>query len=107
MESALKQVLDPIYRGEDVDIVLTTTDDGTITGWTVSAIASVQHESGGAITKTTTASQVAIDNAARRITISLLNADTVSLPPGKLVWEVRRTDSGNNRMLAGAEQDLR
>lgn len=87
----------PIFVGEDLTLAFTVTGESDITGWTISfAVGSVTKTSGGGgITMLT--------NVA---TVTLGAADTTALGPGAAAYRLRRTDSGNNTVLAYGQVSL-
>lgn len=96
-----------IFRGEDVGIGITLVPAVDITGWSISFILKANY-SGPAITTKTVGSGITItDAAAGQFTVSLLAADTVSLPAGRYYYDVARTTPGARSVLSHGEMQIR
>jgi hypothetical protein len=87
------------FQGEDILLTLTMTPPTDITGWTL--LSTVKDELGGTTQFNPTVS--ATDYGRGVFTVSLSRAQTSALTPGDYVWDVRRTDSGKNAVLAHGE----
>jgi hypothetical protein len=92
-----------IFQGEDVSLNFTLTPPADITGWTI--VSTIKDKLGGTTQFTPV---VTITDAGRgKFKAALPRANTSSLSPGDFVWDVRRTDSGNNTVLAHGELTVR
>lgn len=96
-----------IIRAQDLTFKARMQPPQDISGWTLAF--RVRDSLGGtSVIYKTTAGGIAIDEAGQgTISISLARADTSSLTPSKdlaagkgYVWEIRRTDSGYETVLA-------
>lgn len=87
-ETNFGRASDKAFVGEDIDLVFTVTSTD-VTGWTVEcAVGSVS-------------ASVALTDAANGvITASLVSANTTSLGAGVHSYKLRRTDAGDNTVLA-------
>jgi hypothetical protein len=87
------------FQGEDVVLTLTMTPPTDITGWAL--VSTVKDVLGGTTQFNPTCS---ITDAGRGVfTVTMGRAQTSGLIPGDFVWDVRRTDSGKNAVLAHGE----
>src|SRR4051794_1726099 len=87
------------FQGEDLLLTFTMTPPTDISGWTLSS--TVKDKLGGTTQFTPT---YAITDAGRGVfTLTWTRAQTSALTPGDYVWDVRRTDSGFNKVLAHGE----
>ena len=92
-----------LIRAQDLSILGRMDIPRDITGWTVTF--QVRDSLGGTsrITKTV-GSGITLSNAGRgEITITLDKADTSGLTIQSYVWDVKRTTSGSNVVLARGE----
>jgi hypothetical protein len=92
-----------LHRGEDVDLEFQLAPPSDCTGWTIAL--KIAPTLGGTVS--TTKSGTVVDGPRGRFRVSLASADTASLPVGRHVWDVRRTDSGSKDTLAEGTLDLR
>lgn len=87
------------FQGEDVEIDFTLVPPQDMTGWTLTS--SVSATLGGSIIFNPS---VTITDAGRGLFKVLWpRSSTENLAPGDYVWDVRRTDSGKNTVLAHGE----
>lgn len=91
------------FRGEDITLDFQMSPPIDISGWTITFTAADGLGGTVQITKTATSS----DGPRGRFRVVLASADTAALDPGRYVWDVRRTDSGNRATLADGYLDLR
>lgn len=96
-----------IIRAQDLTIKCTMAPPRDMTGWAISWIVRDVLAGTAQITKTVGAGITITDGPRGIITIALAKSDTsgltvtTSLAAGKgYVWEVKRTDSGSNLVLA-------
>lgn len=92
-----------LIRAQDVTITATMEKPRSISGWAVTF--QVRDSLGGTsrITKTV-GSGITISNAGKGVlSIALAKADTSSLTVRSYVWDIKRTDSGSNVVLARGE----
>jgi hypothetical protein len=95
-----------LIRGQDVILEVKMTPPKSISGYSITF--QVKDSIGGTsrITKTV-GSGITVTNTGKGvIQISLAAANTSSLSIQSYVWDIRRTDSGYNRELAGGELNL-
>lgn len=83
-----------VYRGEDRLIEVTMSPVTDITGWTL--LLSVRGVGGALFTKSGTITS-AEDGT---FTFTLADDDTANLKPGYYTYDVWRTDSGSERVVA-------
>lgn len=83
-----------IYRGEDVDLPFTMDPVENITGWTI--VLSIKSAAQVVITKTATITS----GASGTFVFALLHADSDDLDPGAYHYDVWRTDTASERVLA-------
>jgi hypothetical protein len=84
------------FQGEDVLLTFTLTPPQDMTGWTLAG--TVRDKLGGTSQFTFTPT---VTDAGRGIfTATWSRSNTSALAPGDFVWDVRRTDSGKNTVLA-------
>jgi hypothetical protein len=87
------------FQGEDVLLKFQLTPPQDMTGWGLTC--SVKNQLGGPLQFNPA---VTITDAGRgQFQASLPRAQTSTLAPGDYVWDVRRTDSGSNTVLAHGE----
>src|SRR5687768_16887689 len=89
------------FRSDDVRIVARAVAPTDVTGWAVTF--QVRDSLGGTsrITKTTGGGGISLTDAGRGVlTIIIAKADTQGLAPGNYVWDLKRTDTGSNTVLA-------
>jgi hypothetical protein len=85
-----------IFQGEDVRLNFQLTPAQDVTSWTLTG--TVRNSLGGASQFTYT--PVIDDGPRGQFHVSWTRAQTTGLAIGDYVWDVRRTDSGNNSVLA-------
>ncbi len=91
------------FQGEDIQLNFALNPPTDITGWTLTG--TVQNKLGGTTQFTFTPS---IQDAGRGwFQASFPRTQTSNLPPGDYVWDIRRTDSGKNAVLAHGEITLK
>lgn len=104
IESALS-----FFRGEDILLTVTMTPTTDITGWSLSftmrdsvgGTSRISKDNGGT-------GGISITSAGNGIfTITIARADTLGLTCRGYVYDVRRTDSGYNAVLAFGSINLR
>lgn len=84
--------------GEDVTITVTMNPATSLSGWTLSF--TTTEDQGSALITKTTSSGITVTDATNGIfTVTLAAADTSALP-GSYGYRIRRTDSGQNTLLA-------
>lgn len=90
------------FRGEDVVLTVTLTPPTNITGWSLTF--TVKNNLGGTteVTKDNGGTGgISITSAGNGIfTVTILRSDTTGLAIQAYVYDIRRTDSGNNTVLA-------
>jgi hypothetical protein len=87
------------FQGEDIQLNFALTPPTDITGWTLTG--TVQNKLGGSTQFTFIPS---IQDAGRGwFQAGFARAQTSNLSPGDYVWDIRRTDSGKNAVLAHGE----
>jgi hypothetical protein len=91
------------FQGEDIQLNFALTPPTDITGWTLTG--TVQNKLGGTTAFTFTPSIV--DAGRGWFQAGFARAQTSNLSPGDYVWDVRRTDSGKNAVLAHGEITLK
>ena len=98
------------FRYEDLVIEFDIDPAQDILGWTV--IYSISLIPGGTqlITKTATIQTAVDDNmvtySTGKMFVTVTKANNTTLAAGNYYWELRRTDSGNNRVLAYGTVEL-
>jgi hypothetical protein len=93
----------PFFQGEDLTLNFTVVPLTDITGWTITS--TVKDKLGGT---TQLNPAVSITDAGRgKFQATWTRAQTSALSPGDYVWDVRRTDSGFNTVLAHGEATCR
>jgi hypothetical protein len=91
------------FQGEDVLLNFNLSPPQDITGWTLTG--TVKDKLGGTVQFTFTPT---ITDAGKGLfQVAWSRAQTSALNPGDYVWDVRRTDAGNNSVLANGEITLR
>ena len=92
-----------IIRSQDLILQFTMAAPTDITGWSVTFL--VLSALGGAtqITKTVGAGITLTDAGRGVLQVTLSKADTIALAIQDYVWGLKRTDNGNNLMLARGE----
>jgi hypothetical protein len=92
-----------LIRAQDLTIVATMEKPRSISGWAITF--QVRDSLGGTsrITKTVGGGITITDGGKGVISISLAKADTSSLTVRSYVWDIKRTDSGSNVVLARGE----
>jgi hypothetical protein len=91
------------FQGEDVQLNFYVTPPTDITGWTLTG--TVQNKLGGTTAFTFTPS--ILDAGRGWIQVTWPRSNTSALTPGDYVWDVRRTDSGKNTVLAHGEATVK
>jgi hypothetical protein len=91
------------FQGEDVVLYFQLTPPQDISSWTLTS--SVKNKLGG--TLQFSPSVTVVDGGRGRFKASLTRTNTSALAPGDYVWDVRRTDPGNNAVLAHGEMTVR
>jgi hypothetical protein len=89
-----------LIRAQDLTLRASLSPPREVTGWSITF--QVRDSLGGTsrITKTVGSGITLTDAGKGIITISLAKADTATLTIQSYVWDVKRTDSGNNVVLA-------
>lgn len=92
------------FQGEDILLTFTMNPPTDITGWTLTG--TIKDKLGGTTQFTYTPT---ITDAGRGVfTVSWTRGQTSALAaPGDYVWDVRRTDSGKNTVLAHGQIKLK
>jgi hypothetical protein len=91
------------FQGEDILLNFALFPPADITGWTLTG--TVKDKLGGTTQFTFTPT---ITNAGKGLfQVSWPRSQTSALNPGDYVWDVRRTDTGQNSVLANGEITLR
>jgi len=90
-----------IYRGEDVTVTDTMSPATNITGWSLAFTVRKNYgDPNPALIAKTVGAGITITNATNGVfTIAIARADTASLTPGVYVYDVQRTDAGNETVL--------
>jgi hypothetical protein len=84
------------FQGEDILLTFSLVPPQDITGWTLTG--TVRNQLGG--TSQFTFSPSVTDAGRGVFTASWSRSQTSGLSPGDYVWDIRRTDSGKNTVLA-------
>jgi hypothetical protein len=93
----------PFFQGEDLTLNFTLTPLTDVTGWTL--VSTVKDKLGGTVQFNPA---VTITDAGRgKFQAVWTRTQTGALAPGDYVWDVRRTDAGNNTVLAHGEATCR
>ena len=104
-----------MFIGEDRDWQFTVVDSAgnpqNMGGWAMECIMRIAPVAVTAVfTKTTGAGEIAFSNSADgtndRATVKVIDDDTVDLVPRKYSYTLRRTDAGNEVVIAYGEVDL-
>lgn len=82
-----------IFRGEDLDLNFTLDPAEDITGWTIVFTARTDS---GVLTKPGTV----VDGPNGKFDVTLDDVDTDGVKPGHYAYDVWRTDTGSERVLA-------
>jgi hypothetical protein len=91
-----------LVRGQDLRLDFALAPPEDITGWTISL--QIAPTLGGTVSTTLTAS---LTDAARGLfSVTIEDGDTVSLALGRHVWDCKRTNAGNEEVLAQGTLDL-
>jgi hypothetical protein len=92
-----------LIRAQDITIVCTMEKPRSISGWAITF--QVRDSLGGTsrITKTVGSGITITDAGKGVISISLAKGDTSGLTVQSYVWDIKRTDSGSNVVLARGE----
>jgi hypothetical protein len=91
------------FQGEDVQLNFYVTPPTDVTGWTLTG--TVKDKLGGTVQFTFTPS--ILDAGRGWIQVTWPRSNTSALTPGDYVWDVRRTDSGKNTVLANGEATVK
>jgi hypothetical protein len=91
------------FQGEDVTLNFQLGPPQDISAWTLTS--SVKDKLGGTVQFSPAVSL--IDGGRGRFKLTLTRTNTSNLPAGDYVWDVRRTDSGFNTVLAHGEMTVR
>ena len=93
-------------RGQDLKIRASMSPSKSVSGYSLTF--TVKDSIGGTtrITKTVGSGITVINSGKGIVDISLGASDTSALSVQRYVWDIRRTDSGYNRELAGGELSL-
>jgi len=96
------------FRGEDIILTVTVTDEN-IAGWSLSFSVAKGYGQTAAFTKTTAAlgGIVRTDEANGEFEVTITDTDTDSLATGNYVWDVKRTDAGQEVVLAYGQLSLK
>ena len=95
------------FRGEDVTIQVTVTGEN-ITSWSLAFALARGHGSDSVITKVTGGTGITITDGANGIfEITLDDGDTDALETGGYVWDVKRTDGGQEAVVAYGALNLK
>ena len=94
------------FRGEDVTLAVTIT--GTIiTGWGLSCSIGKGYGQTVAFTKTVGTGIAITDGAGGKFEVSIADTDTDALSSGKYVWDIKRSDAGQEVVLCYGELSLK
>lgn len=92
-------------RGEDITIEDTVTGVN-IEGWALSFAIARSYRDTAIITKTVGSGITITDPANGVFEITIDDTDTDGLPTGKCVWDVKRTDAGQEAVLTRGKLTL-
>ena len=94
------------FRGEDVTLAVTVT--GTIiTGWGLSCSIGKGYGQTVAFTKTIGTGIAITDGPGGKFEVSIADTDTDVLRSGAYVWDIKRTDAGQEVVLCYGNLDLK
>jgi hypothetical protein len=97
------------FRGEDVTLTVTLTPPTNITGWSLTF--TIRDKLGGAVKITKdnggTGGLTLTDAINGVFKVTIARADTLTLAVQSYVYDIRRTDSGNNAIVAFGSIQLR
>ena len=94
------------FQGEDVKVQVTVTGEN-ITGWTLAFAVATAYGATPLFTKTTV-SGITISNGAGGVfDVAIADTDTDALASGGYVWEAKRTDAGQETVLAYGDLELK
>jgi hypothetical protein len=92
-----------MIRAQDLILQFTMSQPTDITGWSIT-FAVLTALGGSTQISKTVGNGIAITDAGRGvIQVTLAKNDTLGLPIQEYVWALKRTDAGNNLMLARGE----
>jgi hypothetical protein len=91
------------FQGEDVTLTFSMTPPQDITGWTLTC--TVKNQLGG--TTQFTVTPTILDTGRGVFQAVWGRSNTSGLTPGDYVWDVRRTDTNNNTVLAHGEATVK
>jgi len=94
------------FKGEDVTIEDTVTGKN-ITGWALACAVARGYGQTAEFTKTVGAGITITDGANGVFQISIDDTDTDALDSGGYVWDVKRTDAGQEAVLTYGDLDLK
>jgi hypothetical protein len=97
------------FRGEDVTVTFTMDPAEAVTGWALAFYVRARPEYGSAalVTRTTAAGGITItDGPGGVFAVAVPAASTLALPVGRYRYDVWRTDSGSEVMLAYGACDV-
>lgn len=102
-----------LVRGQDVSLRFTMDATQSVSGWTVSFTAKLKSSLATVISKTTSSGITLTDTTRGIITVALAASNTSSLELTELLsegdaylWDLKRTDSGSETVLARGELEL-
>jgi hypothetical protein len=96
------------FRGEDITLTVTVTDEN-IAGWGLAFSVAKGYGQTAVFTKTTAALEgiVRTDEANGEFEVTIADIDTDALATGNYVWDVKRTDAGQEAVLAYGQLNLK
>ena len=95
------------FRGEDVTLAITVTDE-LIAGWGLAFSVAKGYGQIASFTKATGGAGITItDGAAGEFEVTIADIDTDALATGNYVWDVKRTDAGQEVVLAYGQLSLK
>lgn len=88
------------YKGEDITLTVTMSPVTNITGWTLQFMVKKQYGDATAQITKTVGSGITITDATNGVfTVAIARADTSGLDPGVYVFDIQRTNAGNQTVL--------
>jgi hypothetical protein len=94
------------FQGEDVTVQVTVTGVN-ITGWALALAVATGYGTTPLFTKTTVSGITITDGAGGVFDVAIADIDTDALEAGGYVWEAKRTDAGQETVLAYGEFELK
>jgi len=89
-----------MFRGEDKVLEVTLVPAVVITGWALTFTLRLSTSGPTALVEKTVADGIVITGGATGVfQVTLADTDTVSLTPGKYVFDCKRTDAGSETIL--------